>query len=152
MGFDIEVEDDTNIRQERKSFITGTDQNYQSSSAYYFSFISFIVLCAGMAVLISITSATFDYLKNQKTTTIPFVTTVYPSLGLPLYEGLSWNDILNAAAGKTVNFYGSGNPTGPYAKWVDSWLIPKVSNNFNIKLGSNNYLNENTASYSYFRH
>jgi putative spermidine/putrescine transport system substrate-binding protein len=88
-----------------------------------------IGLCAGVLVLISVTSATYNVvLRFHPTTT---VTTVYEALGLPGHEGLSWNDVTTQTSGTTVNFYMWSGDT-KINKWVDDWLAPKVSDLYSI--------------------
>ena len=61
------------------------------------------------------------------------MTTVYQSLGLPGYEGYSWNDVLNAAAGSKVNFYTYGDAPR-YNTWIDTYLAPRLLTLYDITL------------------
>lgn len=90
-----------------------------------------VVVVIGYIVLISITSATFDKVKNKNQQSV--YTTIYTSLGLPGYEQYSWDDVLTKAAGSSVNFWMfSGNPT--INNWVDNWLAPQVAAQFDVKV------------------
>lgn len=94
------------------------------------------LIIAMLFTLIGVSSATYDEVKNYSPTTT--VTTAYASLGLPGYEGYSWEDVLGAASGGTVNWYtysdNNGTSLGPYNKWIDTWLIPNLAENFAINL------------------
>jgi putative spermidine/putrescine transport system substrate-binding protein len=85
----------------------------------------------GFAITISVTSATFDEVKNQNYPDT--VTVAYQSLGLPGYESYTWDDVQSEVDGTSVNFWmWSGNPI--INAWVDDWLAPQCKEQYGIIL------------------
>lgn len=92
--------------------------------------VLFLALLVGFIVLIALGSATYYKVQHLDRST---VTTAYVSLGLPGYEGLSWNDVIEQSAGSTVNFWmWSGDDH--INSWVDNIFAPSVLEKYDIKV------------------
>ena len=85
---------------------------------------------AMLIVLIGISSATFHEADTLPTTSS--VKVAYSSLGLPGYEGYSWEDVKAAAKGQSVNFY--AYDASAYTTWITTWLAPNLLENFDVTL------------------
>lgn len=105
-------------------------QRPRSNCVQILTVVMVTLLFAMIVVVISVTSATFDKLGNLPSN--KYVTTVYQSLGLPGYEGYSWNDVVSGASGHNVNFWTYNAPK--YNSWIDNWLTPRLLELYNIKL------------------
>ena len=91
--------------------------------------ISIFALCV-IIIIMAVTSATLDGVKKLSTTTSA---STYDSLGLPQYEGYSWEDVKSVAAGSKVNLFLCGTGTA-HQTWVNSWLIENLYNDFDITM------------------
>ena len=105
------------------------DLHRRSNILQKLSFVVELVITGLVIIAIAVISATYDKLHHLNRET---VTTVYESLGLPGYEGYSWNDVLTNAAGSEVNFWSYSQATTN--NWIDNWLTPQVADAFNIKI------------------
>jgi putative spermidine/putrescine transport system substrate-binding protein len=122
---------------EDDSSVTGKKNHPSVSTIAQIVTICLVALIISMLfALIGVSSATYDEVKDYSP--VATVTTAYPSLGLPGYEGYSWVDVVGAASGGTVNWYtyndNNGTELGPYNKWIDTWLTPNLAENFDITL------------------
>lgn len=86
-----------------------------------------------LIIVIAVASATYDRVIKFETKVI----TVYNSIGLPGFEGYSWEDVLSGAAGQKMNWWtynddaADGTP-GVYNSWIDNWLIPRMADLYDI--------------------
>ena len=93
-------------------------------------------LFGGLVIILSVASATLNSVKNLKFPST--VTTAYPSLGLPGYEGYSWNDVLLQASGQEVNIMIAATLTSTHYYWITNYLAPQLAADYNIKLNFKN--------------
>jgi hypothetical protein len=91
-----------------------------------------IVMVTGMFallfVLIGISSATYHAVDHLTPTAT--VKAAYISLGLPGFEGYSWEDVKSGAQGQQVNFYAYDAPA--YTSWITGWLASNLKENFGV--------------------
>jgi len=108
-----------------------TRRNPRSNWIQRITAIVVIVIVGLLIVVIGVTSATFDKIGYLPSNT--YVTTVYQSLGLPGYEGYSWNDVVSESSGHTVNFWSYGDAAN-YNAWIDGWLAKELLDQYDITL------------------
>ncbi len=126
---DVDQTETENLKPGKKS--PAFSNRFYSNAYTVTNFSILVVLVVGIVVLISVTSATFDKVDNMEPTTT--VTTAYASLGLPGYEGYSWDDVTTKSEGSSVNFWMWGGDKQINA-WVTGWLAPHVKDEYDITL------------------
>lgn len=102
----------------------------KSNMIQILTFVVGIMSVVALIVVIGVTSATLDEVKSIPTSSV--VTVAYQSLGLPGYEGLSWEDVVTRASGHTVNYYAQAGAL--HVAWVNDYLSPSVKKLYNIDL------------------
>lgn len=124
----------TNFGDESFSLSTNKDTGkrdvVRSSWIQIVSMVLIIILFGLLIIIIGVASASYDKLDEIANKEL---TTTYYSLGLPQYEGYSWADVCDQAAGSEINFYmWSGDDS--INDWVDTWLAPQLLDNYDITL------------------
>lgn len=119
---------------ETRGFIGGNVKDVRPRSNYVqmITILLILGLFGGLVIIMGVVSATFNKVTNLK---IPStVTTAYESLGLPGYEGYSWDDVVSQANGQTVNMMIQADNISPHYKWITLYLAPKLLADYNINV------------------
>ena len=95
-----------------------------------FTIVFLLALFAMAAATLGVVIKRFDDLDNKAGPTA--VNTVYNSLGLPGYRGKSWNDVVDASYGESVNIWMYGPSAA--STWVQDWLADKVRDEYSITI------------------
>jgi len=124
---------DTTHHVENQGFLS-TEQKHRPQSNYVqrITMLLICILFGGLLIILSVSSATLNEVKNLKFPST--VTTVYPSLGLPGYEGYSWNDVVTQAYGQDVNMMINAGLTSKHYYWIVNYLAPKMAADYNINV------------------
>ena len=131
---DYENQSHANKNVETRGFLSN-DYNSTRPRSNYVQRITILLifgLFGGLVIIMSVASATLDKVTNLKFPST--VTTAYPSLGLPGYEGYSWNDVVTQAAGKDVNIMMQAGLPSVHYYWITNYLAPKLLADYNIKV------------------
>jgi hypothetical protein len=119
---------------ENRGFLSN-DYNSTRPRSNYVQRITILLilgLFGGLIIIMSVASATLNKVTNLKFPST--VTTAYPSLGLPGYEGYSWNDVTSQAFGQSVNIMINAGLTSVHYYWITNYLAPKLLADYNIKV------------------
>lgn len=124
----------------RMPILSSSGSGYARTASNWVERLTFFLLLfvgVGVVVIIGVTSSNNKALETaaDSLNKLNAIQAANAALGIPGYESYSWNDVLKASIGSTVNLFGQSNLALP--TWIKATAAPDILAKYGIILNVN---------------